>query len=945
MPTIRVAALCVGLAISASAQSCSPLSLITVPKIVAQAASDVSYSLQYKPVAGCSPAGTIACSLSSTSSAITVVDSATITVVASAAVGTYWVNLSCIESGGTSAAASIGVTVAVSSPVIVAASGANQLASDAAALTITPSMLSAACDGAFPDEFLCFHILDTLPGAWIATSSNRACDFTQSDIARGNVSFLAAPLSTIGATKTVVVPFSVDNMLGVSASGSISFFVTSDFGPRPANPVAIATAKTNFPIVIGTKYVSLTEPHKISGWEANWTLPSLAGVGAWEWYCPDSSCGGPGWIQIAGGSYIIKHAWIVLNALLTLSCLSNPSYTTVTPLPYSGSYGSCAGAITLKQAGASSLSLPFGPFDLKSPLRPLCTSAATASGVNQAFGDFNINPTCSTTISLSGSVNIASDLALPAGFTPALFTGTSSLVGTVLSAVNIAQTASCEMVVQTPQLQYGQLTTLYNSKANVGVLRYDTATGGLAYVGGTAWNDDGANPFRMRAVLPGSGVYIFGAINNTINSVLPAALGINIQYIGEWGSKSFSYGKLRAKLASGTDHLFSINAASVLAADTTSISAAYQVGFTPKSDMTVTLTSEVEPGYVWAKFFPGISAAGGSWQQLSSTANSDGTVSIDITVAGTFAIVSQSAFTSNTISVPFEWVDIQCYDSAGSPVPHWAADGSGPTAETGAGKASTTGASNSVWRSARHGHWSAPAAALLAWGGTLLEGHTRELLPRMHERRMLVSPARATASYRDHQFAATAGFFRSPMFDASLSNGVRYLIAARCNAIWSTSRAVAARLLRNGHPFVGRQCPICRTPLGAFSPVGHLITACTDPRIQAHRDTIGFSREFFVLLWQHAHEVAGLLPAPDVNSLDLSILVLGGTLCGGATLGNDWLAGFSQMGTVVAPPAGRAVHFLQRTMGWQAAFIEEQETNAAPSAYVQRTMWSYSSSL
>ncbi|KAL2914825.1 hypothetical protein HK105_205567 [Polyrhizophydium stewartii] len=205
----------------------------------------------------------------------------------------------------------------------------------------------------------------------------------------------------------------------------------------------------------------------------------------------------------------------------------------------------------------------------------------------------------------------------------------------------------------------------------------------------------------------------------------------------------------------------------------------------------------------------------------------------------------------------------------------------------------------------------------------------RELLPRMHERRMLVSPARATASYRDHQFAATAGFFRSPMFDASLSNGVRYLIAARCNAIWSTSRAVAARLLRNGHPFVGRQCPICRTPLGAFSPVGHLITACTDPRIQAYRDTIGFSREYFVLLWQHAHEVAGLLPAPDVNSLDLSILVLGGTLCGGATLGNDWLAGFSQMGTVVAPPAGRVVHFLQRTMWSYSSSLWAYHRNAA----------------
>ncbi|KAL2914607.1 hypothetical protein HK105_205958 [Polyrhizophydium stewartii] len=143
--------------------------------------------------------------------------------------------------------------------------------------------------------------------------------------------------------------------------------------------------------------------------------------------------------------------------------------------------------------------------------------------------------------------------------------------------------------------------------------------------------------------------------------------------------------------------------------------------------------------------------------------------------------------------------------------------------------------------------------------------------------------------------------------------------ARRCIGEWA----------RNGHPFVGRQCPICRTPLGAFSPVGHLITACTDPRIQAYRDTIGFSREYFVLLWQHAHEVAGLLPAPDVNSLDLSILVLGGTLCGGATLGNDWLAGFSQMGTVVAPPAGRVVHFLQRTMWSYSSSLWAYHRNAA----------------
>ncbi|KAJ8328638.1 hypothetical protein BDV3_004739 [Batrachochytrium dendrobatidis] len=64
----------------------------------------------------------------------------------------------------------------------------------------------------------------------------------------------------------------------------------------------------------------------------------------------------------------------------------------------------------------------------------------------------------------------------------------------------------------------------------------------------------------------------------------------------------------------------------------------------------------------------------------------------------------------NTIKVPFEWVDIQCYDNHDHPVDRWSADGSGlPTAEAAIvvpplsgnrrdGQSSTQGQSNSVTR-------------------------------------------------------------------------------------------------------------------------------------------------------------------------------------------------------------------------------------------------------
>lgn len=55
-------------------------------------------------------------------------------------------------------------------------------------------------------------------------------------------------------------------------------------------------------IIVLPSNVAIFETNGLSTWDVQWiNWPSIAGQGAWQWYCPDTYCNsnGPGWVQFA----------------------------------------------------------------------------------------------------------------------------------------------------------------------------------------------------------------------------------------------------------------------------------------------------------------------------------------------------------------------------------------------------------------------------------------------------------------------------------------------------------------------------------------------------------------------------------------------------------------------------------------------------------------------
>ncbi|KAK5664523.1 hypothetical protein QVD99_008698 [Batrachochytrium dendrobatidis] len=678
---IRVLLLVLTSPLFAAGATCPSPTIIAIPIVVAPPSSTMNVPVIYTTRGGCTPPGAITCSLASSGlPSVTIVDSTTVSVAASAGVSTGSLTVSCTETNGGSS--SVQLIMAIANPTVVsmASVATNQLASDASPLQITPTMLTAASIGPYPKQFFCYHILDKTVGSWIVSNPTSNCDFTQLDIDNKNVMFLPTPLGSIGASKTISVPFTVDNRLGNSLSASMSFVVQAAFAPRSITSPATLVAKTTIPIVLGSRYINTVEPHNISTWDAVWNLPAIPNMGQWEWYCPDNSCGGQGWTLFPSFPANITQGAIVTNAVrwnplslpsgssttfnitgtiggvlmtqqLTLSVLDNPDFTTIPPAPYSIGYGYCGDHITLGKSGVTpNLQLPFGPYIANSPIRPLCTSLNVTAGQTTALGDFSITSNCATLVNASGWINLGSDVLFPPGFTPITFTGSISTVGTVLSAIQIVQNVACKTSLRTPQLQ-GMATNMpFQSRADVGVFAYDKLTGNTVFIGATAWNDNTVNPFRITTTLPGSGIYIFGALNNTVATTLPGSLGTDMQFISTWTSKTFSFGALNVTITSAYDLTINVNTILLLARPSVTIDAAYIIGTTQTNPVTLALTSRTEVGFVWAVYSTSSTAAGGSWLPLSTIVNPDGSIKAYVSASGIYGIVNAGAVASSAVS-------------------------------------------------------------------------------------------------------------------------------------------------------------------------------------------------------------------------------------------------------------------------------------------------------
>lgn len=345
-----------------------------------------------------------------------------------------------------------------------------------------------------------------------------------------------------------------------------------------------------------------------------------------------------------------------------LSVSSSGSGNLLTP-PYQN-YGSGCAGLKIGIINSTAPSIPFETFTtVNSPIRPLCASQNTTRNVAAQFGDIWLKAPAKLEVTISGWVSIDPSFNLPSGFSKLSFTGNTSVVGTVGSAIQITynSNATYAMELITPPVLF-DATNVIRDVSKLAVLRYNATTRVISYISVNSW--DVVAPYVMNVTLPGPGVYIFGTLDNSQNTEIPLDLGSSLSYVGAWSSKALILdANLTAKIVSDTDATIKISRPTyIIAADDLIYVSVYTVE-SSLSPSNIQLTySSIYPGLEWAydyykllsyqyRYFKydTYSASGGSWATVS-TGNSSFTdtttqqtkYSVKISQLGQWAMVSKS---------------------------------------------------------------------------------------------------------------------------------------------------------------------------------------------------------------------------------------------------------------------------------------------------------------
>lgn len=122
-------------------------------------------------------------------------------------------------------------------------------------------------------------------------------NFTLQDIYDGLVVLRPALLTSVGSNRSVSIPFYVRDPAGRLVSGSLSATIIYTYCPLPFSSTTNITSNNGQVAMIDITVLSIYEAHNMFLGDINWSVPSLS-VGVFEYYCPDNSCGGPGWVQM-----------------------------------------------------------------------------------------------------------------------------------------------------------------------------------------------------------------------------------------------------------------------------------------------------------------------------------------------------------------------------------------------------------------------------------------------------------------------------------------------------------------------------------------------------------------------------------------------------------------------------------------------------------------------
>jgi hypothetical protein len=236
---------------------------------------------------------------------------------------------------------------------------------------------------------------------------------------------------------------------------------------------------------------------------------------------------------------------VTFSLILTLTS-SDTAALSVNPPPLYTGYGDCYGKdykekYLFSATGTTLISYPFGAYTVNSPIRPICLTLDIPENLFTAFGDWYISSKGSaSTVKVSGWHDLDPSFVLPTGFTPITFTGQSSTIGTVWRLIQITSSAGGFIYVVTPQTQLNS-TAKVVTRADLAILKLDHVSGNATFYAVDKWFADSA---MIRAILPitsKGGVFVFGYLDNSINTALPAGLEVTTSFMGAWGKKIFNF--------------------------------------------------------------------------------------------------------------------------------------------------------------------------------------------------------------------------------------------------------------------------------------------------------------------------------------------------------------------------------------------------------------------
>ena len=316
--------------------------------------------------------------------------------------------------------------------------------------------------------------------------------------------------------------------------------------------------------------------------------------------------------------------------------------------PKLGPANDCPEWTAFNADSVEALTFPFGRFQEKSPLRPLCLNGTQLEASKQtAVGDFLVTSDKSTRASFSGWAHLKGR-ELPKGFTPLFFTPSGSNLGYVENILYIETIEQANLLITTPQVRLKEASLIRN-RGDLVILKLSKSKKQASTIAVNTFDSNPLAPLRMTFVAPSTGYYLFGLVDHGLNKFLPAAFGDPVNYQNEWKSKTFDYGDLKVIMSGDSDVKFTVDLAEVPSSLKETIYAAYNFGTVSSLEaLNIQFSQQASSDAIWAKYQKAANtASGGQWVKLSSSL---GTITVN--EPGIYGLVSKGTVSGALPSHP-----------------------------------------------------------------------------------------------------------------------------------------------------------------------------------------------------------------------------------------------------------------------------------------------------